>query len=168
MIPILCFSQDFVLPMVEFGISSECGYRNNPMGGIEYPALHKGVDLVGPKGAKIYAIASGIVREHWIPPGQLPGFNGHETYGGMIVIEHGNGLFSLYGHLSRTLNIREGKFVHKGQEIAIQGKTGQATGEHLHFEIIIDPIKLIEGDIRLVKSFELFLKEMKYGDDGTR
>lgn len=160
-------SEEFIMPMKEFGISSECGYRTDPMGGMEYSQLHKGVDLVGPHHAPIFAIASGIVAEHWIPPGQLPGYKGHETYGGMIVIDHGNGIFTLYAHLSVTF-VHEGDFIPKGSKIGHQGQTGVCTGEHLHLEIIIDPMLLLTGDFKIVESFARFWQRELYGVDGTR
>ena len=167
LLPTLLFGWDFKMPMKEFGVSSECGYRTDPLGGIDHPHLHKGVDLVGPHHAPIYPIAPGIIVEHWLPPGQLPGYKGHEFYGGMIVIDHGNGLFSLYAHLSRTY-IHEGNHVSTETMIGRQGRTGQVTGEHLHLEIIIDPMLLITGDLKLVESFVGFWQREMYGDDGSR
>lgn len=128
-------------PMVKFVISSELGYRTNPMGGGQQ-SFHRGLDMVGPHGAKILAAEAGIVVEHWPPPGTKGKngwvFKGHPTFGAMIVIDHGNGMWTLYGHMSRTF-VHEGQHVLAGDVIGIQGRTGDATGEHLHFEVIVDP-----------------------------
>jgi len=168
MLSVLCFGLDFSPPMQEFGISSECGYRKNPLGGMEkYSSLHKGIDLVGSKKCFIFAAESGFVAEHWLPPNQLPGYKGHDTYGGLIVIDHGNGVFSLYGHMSLTV-VHEGDYVVKGQIIGRQGKTGVATGEHLHFEIIIDPLQLLTGEIKLTESFIRFWQKELYGEQGDK
>ncbi|MHA1302171.1 MAG: M23 family metallopeptidase [Candidatus Heimdallarchaeaceae archaeon] len=166
-ISVLCFGLDFNLPMKEFIISSECGYRTNPLGGMEYPHLHKGIDLVGPHNAKVFSVAAGLVVEHWLPPNQLPGYKGHETFGGMIVIDHGNGIFTLCGHMSKTY-VHEGDYIPAGTWIGNQGKTGKATGEHLHFEFIIDPLQLLTGEIKLTKSFKQFMNEQLYGKWGDR
>lgn len=160
-------AEEYTMPMKEFGISSDCGYRTNPLGGIEYPSLHKGIDLVGPHHAPVFAIASGTIAEHWIPPGQLPGYKGHEAYGGMVVIDHGNGIFSLYAHLSSTL-VHEGDYIPKGSMIGRQGATGPVTGEHLHLEIIIDPMLILTGDFKVVKSFARFWQQELYGENGDR
>lgn len=87
------------------------------------------------------AIADGVIKEHYPPPGtRSPAgwqYRGHELYGGMILIDHGEGVESLYGHLSST-RVREGQRVRAGQVIGRQGATGKAVGAHLHIEIIVD------------------------------
>ncbi len=138
-----CFAYPLQSPMAAYSISSGIGYRVKPMGGGE-EALHRGVDLVGPPGCAILAAAPGVVVEHWPAPGTpIPGkpgktFSGHDVFGGYIVIDHGGGVFTCYGHLSRTF-VHTGQRVTAGQIIGRQGATGQATGEHLHFELVVDP-----------------------------
>jgi murein DD-endopeptidase MepM/ murein hydrolase activator NlpD len=124
-------------PLDEFWVSSHAGYRDDPMGGGEESRLHKGVDLVGPHAAPVHAAAAGIVVEHWPAPNGF--YKGHPIFGGLVVIDHQEGSFTLYGHLSETF-VHEGQRVEKGTIIGRQGNTGISTGEHLHFEVIVDPL----------------------------
>lgn len=128
---------DFSPPMDDFEVSSKFGFRVDPMGNQEKDFdLHKGVDLVGKENAQIKSVQDGVVVVHFPPPYKR--FKGHPIYGGLIIIDHGNGLYTLYAHM-KTTYVQEKQRVTKGQVIGIQGKTGQATGDHLHFEILIDP-----------------------------
>ncbi len=86
--------------------------------------LHKGVDLACPKGTPIFAAGSGTVT--------LSGSGG--GYGMHVIIDHGNGLSTLYAHCSQLL-VKAGDVVAAGQQIAAVGMTGDATGYHLHFEV---------------------------------
>jgi murein DD-endopeptidase MepM/ murein hydrolase activator NlpD len=124
-------------PMAEFRITSHMGVRKSPMGG-GVEKLHKGMDIVGPISAEILAAADGTVVEHWIPPDGGPRWKGHPVYGGMITIEHRDGVYTLYGHMKQTF-VHEGLEIQAGDRIGIQGDTGISDGEHLHFEVIIDP-----------------------------
>ena len=135
------YSLDLLPPIEEYEISSRIGLRTNPMGGIDY--FHKGVDLVGKHHAPVKAAAYGKVIAHWPPPNYY--FKGHPVFGGTIIIFHGGGLYTLYGHLSKTF-VHERDMVQQGQVIGLQGNTGKSTGEHLHFEVIIDPIILFNPD----------------------
>lgn len=85
---------------------------------------HPGVDLAVPTGTPIYAAQSGKV----VTAGTYGG------YGYAVVIYHGNGLTSVYGHNSQVL-VSVGQTVKKGQKIALAGSTGWSTGSHLHFEV---------------------------------
>ena len=135
------WADDFGKPLDKYIISSEFGYRKNPMGGLEGDMrLHKGVDLVGPYNSPIKAVKSGVVVEHWPPPNGY--FKGHPIYGGLVVIEHSDGIFTLYAHFKDTF-VKEGQKVKKGEIIGIQGSTGMATGDHLHFEVITNPLNYI-------------------------
>lgn len=86
---------------------------------------HKGMDIASPKGTDIYAAADGkvILAER------------DSLYGKYIIISHGNGLETLYSHCN-TLNVKKGDTVKAGQKIATVGITGNATGYHLHFEVV--------------------------------
>jgi len=130
----------YSLPMDCGWISSGTGYRMDPMGG-GAEGLHKGVDLAGKIGTSVKAALAGRVVDHWPPPDSY--WRGHPTFGGLIVIDHGDGLFSLYGHLSDTC-VREGNGVEAGQVIGRHGDTGNTTGPHLHFECGIDPLRYME------------------------
>lgn len=129
----------YVDPLPERWISSNVGYRTNPMGGIE-EALHKGYDLVAPEGTPVKAAVSGVVREHYPPPNDF--YKGDPVYGGKIVIES-DGLLIIYGHFSRTF-VTEGDRIEAGEVIGLVGATGMATGPHLHFEVVVDPFKYLE------------------------
>lgn len=140
---VACFAYPLQPPMVRYSISSGVGYRLKPLGGGDF-ALHPGVDIVGPPGCAILAAAPGVVAEHWPAPGtpdpRRPGktFGGHPIMGGYIVIDHGGGIFTKYGHMSRTF-VHTGQRVKAGQIIGLQGATGKATGEHLHWELVVSP-----------------------------
>ena len=147
-------------PMAHDVITSGVGYRMNPMGGGE-ESFHRGQDRVGPHGAQIMAAGDGVIVEHWPPPGTLGAngrvFNGHPTYGGMIrlqtwvlVNDKLVMIFVLYGHMARTF-VHEGQHVTAGQVIGIQGATGDATGEHLHYEITISPDVFFDAPMESVK-----------------
>ena len=103
-------------------ISSGYGYRNRPIGsGREF---HTGYDIPGPYGANIVAAADGTV----ITAGYVNGF------GYTVMINHGGGIVTLYGHNSK-LNVSVGDKVSRGQVIAKCGSTGNSTGNHCHFEV---------------------------------
>jgi murein DD-endopeptidase MepM/ murein hydrolase activator NlpD len=138
------WSLEFIAPLDEYWISSNFGYRTDPMGGNAESQLHKGIDLVGPHHAPVKAAAEGVVVEHWPAPNGY--YKGHPIYGGLVVIDHLDGTHTLYAHLSRTY-VSEGDRVTAGRIIGLQGGSGKATGEHLHFEIIIDPLTVMRPDI---------------------
>lgn len=136
----------WVSPVDPLYVSSGVGYRTDPMGGSEGERLHKGVDIPGKIGTPIRAPRPGVVVEHWLVPGRVVAgvtYRGHPVYGGLIVLSHGDGLYSLYGHLSRT-DVHTGQWVEAGQVIGALGDTGIATGPHLHWEIVVDPLKYLE------------------------
>ncbi|NMC81398.1 MAG: M23 family metallopeptidase, partial [Armatimonadetes bacterium] len=85
--------------------------------------LHTGVDIAAPTGTPVFAAAAGEVVH--------AGYWG--AYGNAVIIDHGGGVTTLYGHLSR-INCRVGATVNKGQHVGAVGNTGWSTGSHLHFE----------------------------------
>jgi murein DD-endopeptidase MepM/ murein hydrolase activator NlpD len=87
---------------------------------------HTGVDIAGPIGTAIYAADDGVVA--------LSGWNSG-GYGNMILIDHGGGIYSRYGHASKLL-VKAGDTVKRGDVIALMGSTGRSTGPHLHFEVM--------------------------------
>ena len=89
--------------------------------------FHHGLDIQGPKNNPILSSADGKVC-------QIARTSG---YGNMVLIDHGNGFKTRYAHLS-YIAVREGEMVIRVQEIGNQGRTGRATGDHLHFEIILN------------------------------
>lgn len=104
-------------------INNEFGFRRNPFGGRSYE-FHPGLDIGGAQGDVIAVPANGIVCE--------TGWKG--GYGNMIEIDHGNGLKTRYGHLSR-IGVQTGDAVQRGQIIGFIGSTGRSTGPHLHYEL---------------------------------
>lgn len=102
-------------------ITSRFGYRRHPITGVY--KLHTGVDIACPTGTPIHASGDGRV----IIAGYQP------AYGFRVVIDHGGGVSTLYGHCSRLL-VRVGQDVKKGEVIAKVGSTGLSTGPHCHFE----------------------------------
>jgi LysM repeat protein len=106
------------------------GYYTRPViGGTRTQGLHgyNGIDIAGPAGMPIYAAADGIVLESI-----STGWNG--GYGSMVIISHDNGTQTVYAHCSKTL-VAVGQKVYQGEQIALMGSTGKATGSHIHFEI---------------------------------
>lgn len=85
---------------------------------------HKGVDLVGQSGKQIYPVNSGTVSVGYDSGG----------YGNYVVINHGNGYWSLYGHMSKVY-VKSGQSVNKSTILGVEGSTGHSTGSHLHLEI---------------------------------
>jgi murein DD-endopeptidase MepM/ murein hydrolase activator NlpD len=131
-------------PLEQAWISSGTGYRMDPMGG-GTEGLHKGLDLAGPVGTPVNAVLAGVVAEHWLVPGWHYGkyYHGDPILGGKIVLDHGGGLFSIYGHLSKT-EVHEGQYIKMGQKIGELGNTGISTGPHLHLEIVVDPLRYLD------------------------
>lgn len=97
------------------------GYVSSPYGGRRN---HKGVDIAAPRGTATYAAEDGVVT--------LSRYNG--SYGYCIIIDHGNGVQTLYGHASKLI-AKVGQKVKKGDVISLVGTTGRSTGNHCHFEI---------------------------------
>ncbi len=104
-------------------INNEYGFRRNPFGGRSYE-FHAGMDIDGNRGDIIVAPANGtVVKSGW-----------QGGYGNMIEIDHGNGLSTRYGHLSKV-EVENGAVVQRGQMIGLVGSTGRSTGPHLHYEL---------------------------------
>lgn len=108
-------------------ITSGFGYRPSPIPGLPL-YNHTGVDFGAPMGTPIRAAADGrVIIAGWSNLG----------YGNYVVIDHGNGISTLYGHNS-SLAVSQGQIVSRGQVIAYCGMTGYATGPHCHFEVRIN------------------------------
>ena len=118
-------------------ITSKFGGRNSP-GGIG-STNHKGVDIGTPMGTPVLAAKAGKVT--WA--------SSNGGYGQCVIISHGKGNSTLYGHLS-GYNVKVGDMVSQGQVIAYSGNTGNSTGPHLHFGIMendswVDPLTYLTG-----------------------
>lgn len=127
----------FVYPVMAPRVSSGFGTRNHPV--TKVIRHHSGIDLAAPAGSLIRSIRGGtVIFADKLGP-----------YGNLIVVDHGDGFVSRYGHCE-TLKARIGQRVKAGQIIATVGQTGRTTGPHLHFEVMLngkpfDPDDLIPG-----------------------
>lgn len=117
-------------------LSGTFGNRRDPI--TRKNAVHEGLDIANGYGTDIKAAASGKVT-----------FSGvNNGYGRFLVIDHGNGLTTAYGHAQKLL-VKEGQSVKKGEVIAKMGSSGKSTGSHLHFEVRlfgtpVDPLKYLD------------------------
>ncbi len=103
-------------------ITSEFGWRTHPIFGSQ--RFHSGLDIGGDYGLPVHAAASGTVIESgWIG-----------GYGNTIMIDHGGGIVTLYGH-NESLAVGVGQYVNQGDVVAYCGSTGNSTGPHCHFEV---------------------------------
>lgn len=123
--------------------SSSFGVRIDPFLGRR--ALHTGVDFVARTGATVRAVAGGTVRS----AGDAGG------YGLMVEVDHGNGLATRYGHLSR-IDVAVGDRLEAGQRVGAVGSTGRSTGPHLHYEVrrngeAVNPRRYIDAGARLAE-----------------
>jgi murein DD-endopeptidase MepM/ murein hydrolase activator NlpD len=106
------------------------------------PKMHKGLDFTAPQGTPIYATGDGVV----IVAGASDG-----GYGNHVVINHGYGYQTLYGHMVR-IKARKGQRVKRGEVIGWVGSTGKSTGPHCHYEVAInghevDPVYFFYNDL---------------------
>ena len=111
------------------------GGRSDPFTG--EPGYHQGIDISTEKGQPVYATADGTI--------EAASYTG--DYGNLIVLRHGFGLTTRYGHLS-SFNAKPGQSVKRGDVIGYVGSTGRSTGSHLHYEILangklINPLQLL-------------------------
>ena len=104
-------------------LSSYYGIRTDPFSG--KPTMHKGLDFAGAEGEPVIATGAGIVT--WAAT--------RYGYGELVEIDHGNGLVTRYGH-NKSVKVKMGDVVTKGQSIALMGNTGRSTGAHVHYEVI--------------------------------
>ncbi len=103
-------------------VNSEFGRRVSPWtGAVEF---HPGLDISATSGTPVLAPAAGVVT--YAGPGG--------DYGNAVIIDHGNDLTTLFGHLQR-IDVTRGQRVQRGQQIAATGNTGHSTGPHLHYEV---------------------------------
>jgi murein DD-endopeptidase MepM/ murein hydrolase activator NlpD len=121
-------------------VASGFGYRIDPI--YKTVKMHAGLDFSAPQGTPIYATADGVVK--------LAGFSG-SGYGNHVVINHGYGYETLYGHMVRV-KARRGQRVKRGEVVGYVGSTGKSTGPHLHYEVHkngrkLDPVYFFYNDL---------------------
>lgn len=112
-------------PVKDGWVSSFYGYRVDPFHGRK--TFHNGIDFAGKTGSPVYAVADGIVS--WA------GMRG--GYGGLVEIDHGNGYVTRYAH-NKSIEVKAGDKLSKGDVIALLGSTGRSTGPHVHYEVLKD------------------------------
>ncbi|MGI8952717.1 MAG: M23 family metallopeptidase [Chitinophagaceae bacterium] len=121
-------------------IASGFGYRIDPV--YKVGKFHAGLDFAAPIGTPIYATADGVIKE--------ANFNAG-GYGNHVVIDHGYGYQTLYGHMIR-IKVRQGENVKRGEVIGWVGSTGKSTGPHCHYEVHknnvpVDPVYYFYNDL---------------------
>lgn len=115
--------QVFINPLIiKWRFTSGFGYRADPFTGVRQ--FHNGVDLAVPQGTPVQAVMAGKVM--------LSGWS--NVYGNYVIIDHGNGYQTMYGHLQKKL-VSKGATVNQGERIGLVGSTGYSTGPHLHFTV---------------------------------
>lgn len=116
-------------------LTSKCGWRADPFTGVKQ--YHPGMDMACPTGTPIYATMGGKVLASGVS----------RIYGNYVIIDHGNGYQTLYGHMSKRISAA-GEYVSQNQKIGLVGSTGYSTGPHLHFTVykngkVVDPQTLL-------------------------
>jgi murein DD-endopeptidase MepM/ murein hydrolase activator NlpD len=131
-------------------VASGFGYRIDPI--YKTVKLHAGLDFAAPQGTPIYATANGTVT--------VAGNTGN-GYGNHVVINHGYGYETLYGHMVKV-KARVGQQIKRGEVIGYVGSTGKSTGPHCHYEVHkngqkIDPVYFFYNDLT-PEQYDLLLK----------
>ena len=121
-------------------VASGFGYRIDPI--YKTPRFHAGLDFTAPQGTPIYATANGVAK--------IAG-NAGNGYGNYVVINHGYGYETLYGHMFRV-KVKVGERLQRGDVIGYVGSTGKSTGPHCHYEVRkngqrIDPVYFFYNDL---------------------
>ena len=111
-------------PLPFEGVTSPFGHRTHPV--THRPEFHTGIDLRAKHHKPVWTTADGIV--------EYAGYNGGSGYGNLVIVDHGFGFKTYYGHLHKVL-VRRGDTVVKGDLIGLSGNTGRSTAPHLHYEV---------------------------------
>jgi murein DD-endopeptidase MepM/ murein hydrolase activator NlpD len=112
-----------IWPVLGGKVKDRFGMRLHPI--TERVRMHKGIDIAAESGTEVFAAAAGVVVDAVLQK------NG---YGKHVIIDHGDGLVTLYGHLSKIL-VKKGDKIDRWNPIGLVGETGFATGPHLHYEV---------------------------------
>lgn len=132
-------AEAFISPLPEATVTSGFGMRPWPIKDAEFKEkrLHKGIDLGAPRGTRVQVPRAGVVT-----------FSGTMGASGeVVIIDHGEGVETLYAHLDKRL-VNKGDSVEQGQTLGLVGSTGKATGPHLHWELhqdgkVVDPVSQV-------------------------
>lgn len=116
-----------IRPLVDGRITDRFGMRLHPI--IDQMKRHPGIDISAERGTEVFATASGVVESVNTTK------NINRGYGKYVIVDHGYGVKTLYGHLAKVL-VREGQKIDRRDPIGCVGATGLATGPHLHYEVI--------------------------------
>jgi len=118
-----------IRPVVTGRMTDKFGMRLDPF--VERKMHHDGLDISAEVGTQVFAAAAGIVVK------SISNYAPNRGYGKEVVVDHGYGFKTRYGHLSE-ISVREGQRVNRWDSIGKVGETGRATGPHLHFEVMMD------------------------------
>ncbi|SHL84179.1 Murein DD-endopeptidase MepM and murein hydrolase activator NlpD, contain LysM domain [Chitinophaga jiangningensis] len=137
-------------------IASGFGYRIDPI--YKMMKYHSGLDFAAPSGTPIYATGNGVVEEASLSD---------VGYGNHVVVRHGYGYKTLYGHMLR-MKVRAGQAVKRGDVLGWVGSTGKSTGPHCHYEVIkngtkVDPVYFFFSDLT-AEQFETLVKMARSGN----
>jgi len=115
-----------IRPLVGGRISDKFGYRLHPI--LDKIRRHPGIDIAAERGTEVYATAAGTVEKI------VTKYQKNKSWGKYVLIDHGFGYKTLYGHLSKIL-VRKGQKIDRWNPVGLVGSTGLATGPHLHYEV---------------------------------
>ncbi len=134
--PSVYFNKSFGLPLYDNSkISTTFGSIRQTGNSLIH---HWGIDLAGKEGSAVGAMSGGIVKSTYTD----------SVYGNVVIVDHGEGIYSLYLHLQKIL-VKEGEKIERGHVVGLLGHTGYATGPHLHLSmkidsIPVDPVQFVE------------------------
>ncbi|NIR51813.1 peptidoglycan DD-metalloendopeptidase family protein [candidate division KSB1 bacterium] len=128
-----------IRPLMDGRITDKFGMRLHPI--LDKMYRHAGIDISAERGTEVFASAAGVVK------GVVTSYKLNQGYGKYVMIDHGFGIETLYGHLSKVL-VRKGQKVNRWDAIGLVGDSGLATGPHLHYEVKkngkqLDPMQFI-------------------------
>lgn len=115
-----------IRPLMGGRIKDKFGFRLHPL--LEKVRHHKGIDIAAERGTEVFATAAGRVEK------VVTNYKTNRGWGKYVIIDHGIGIKTLYGHLSKVM-VQEGQMIDRWKPIGLVGETGLATGPHLHYEV---------------------------------
>lgn len=118
-----------IKPILSGRVTDFFGKRVDPF--VRRIRHHRGLDVAAPHGTEVYAPAAGVVEL------AKTTYRGGRGYGRVVILDHGHGLKTLYGHLYKV-HVKTGQYVQRWEVLGLVGATGRATGPHLHYEVWVD------------------------------